>query len=128
MRIPMSWFCAVVNELRRKLGPRRVLVFSDGTTEELKPLLTLPMTERRTFGSALADLIALSRARVLVAPGSTFSMWGAFLGSVPTIWLRGQRPQRLLDDERLEPEVDASGAVPDTFVHAAQAASHAVVD
>jgi hypothetical protein len=43
-----------------------------------------------SFGSAIADLWALSNANVLVASGSTFSMWASYLGRMPVIWHPGQ--------------------------------------
>jgi hypothetical protein len=96
VRQPISWFVDIVQKLRRHTGSDiPVSVFSDGTDEALRPLLALPNSKRVTFGSSLADLFALSSAKIIVASGSTFSMWAAYLGGMPVIWPRGQRRQRL---------------------------------
>jgi hypothetical protein len=73
-------------------------VFSDGTDEELAALLALPAVQRRDYGSGLGDMLGLSRSKLLIASGSTFSMWGSYLGQVPTIW----HPRKLLQHVLLE--------------------------
>ncbi len=119
IRIPISWYGRVVTSLRRALGAQcPVAVFSDGTDEELRELLALPGTRKVTLRSSLAEMLALAEGAVLVTSGSTFSMWGAYLGQHPTIWHRGQRRQRFLADATLEPEVDESGDVPESFLRA----------
>lgn len=42
-----------------------------------EPALSSPMenVERITFGSAIADILALANAGIFVASGSSFSMW-----------------------------------------------------
>lgn len=96
MRIPLHWYVSIVQGIRARYGTHlRVLVFSDGTDDELAPLLALDRCQRLQFGSAIADLLALSRARLLVASGSTFSMWASYLGRMPTVWHPGQKKQNL---------------------------------
>ena len=116
-RQPMSWYVRVISEIRRKLDFNiRVRVFSDGSDEELRPLLALPNVERVSFGSSVADLLALSSARVLLASGSTFSMWAAYLGRMPVIWPPGQRRQALHGESwEYEAEVGES-APPDRVI------------
>jgi hypothetical protein len=103
----MSWFIHALNDCRRCVGEHTpALVFSDASEEELRPLLALPNVRRAFFGSAIADLLAMSTAPVLVASSSTFSMWAAYLGRMPTIWPAGQRRQRLHPDKpAFEPEL-----------------------
>jgi hypothetical protein len=106
VRIPIDWYCDVVTGLREVLGSStRIQVFSDGSDEELAPLLSLRDCTRVSFGSALADLLALSKGKFLVASGSTFSMWASYLGRMPVFWYPGQRRQRLYSAEYMEPEV-----------------------
>jgi hypothetical protein len=69
------------------LGP--VVVCSDGTDDELQPLLALPGVVRSRSANALDDLRVLSRASLIVGSRSTFSAWGAFLGDVPLYVARG---------------------------------------
>jgi hypothetical protein len=90
-RIPLEWYKRVIEDLRANLSPApRIFLFSDGTDAELRPLLALPGAERITFGSALADLHALSLANILVASGSSYSWWASYLGRAPVIWPRGR--------------------------------------
>jgi hypothetical protein len=95
LRQPMSWFVHMVGEVRRHVGEVPVRVFSDAKNDELRPLLTLPNVTRLTYGSSIADLLALSSANVLVASGSTFSMWASYLGRMPVIWPLSQKRQNL---------------------------------
>jgi len=105
IRLPMEWIVDTVNQLRSFLGSCcPVWVFSDGKDGELRDLLRLPNTFRLHFGSALADMLAMSKSSVLVV-SSTFSMWSAFLGSVPSIYYPGQLRQKLIP-ERLGWEVE----------------------
>jgi hypothetical protein len=91
--LPLDWYIDVLAAVRAKAG-RNVpaWVFSDGTEEELAGLLSLPAVRRMDYGSGLGDMLGLSRSRLLIASGSTFSMWGSYLGQVPTIW----HPKKLL--------------------------------
>jgi hypothetical protein len=119
LRIPMAWYTSMVEGVRQRLGAgTRVYVFSDGTDEELRELLALPGCQRLGFGSAIADLLALSRSRALIASGSTYSMWASFLGRMPVIWHPGQLKHRLYSDDTFEREVPADGS----------SASHAAFD
>jgi hypothetical protein len=119
VQIPIDWFCRVVKNLRRGLGAEcPVAVLSDGSDQDLAELLALPGVRRLRLGSSLAEMLALAEGAALVASGSTFSMWGAFLGQRPTLWHRGQRRQRFHHDAALEPEIDESGEVPESFVRA----------
>ncbi|MBK6762525.1 MAG: alpha-1,2-fucosyltransferase [Micrococcales bacterium] len=90
-----SWYQrAVARALESRPGP--VEVISDDP-EWCGSVLRLPVPfEVRTYGSVLADFDALARADVLVATGSTYSWWAAFLGRPhvvhghqvlpPTLW------------------------------------------
>ena len=85
--LPIAWYVDTLAAVRDKLGfaaPTRV--FSDGEDEELADLLALPAVERVTYGSSIADMLALSRSRILIASPSTFSMWASYLGQMPTLW------------------------------------------
>ncbi|HEX6066010.1 MAG TPA: hypothetical protein VFZ04_17375, partial [Longimicrobiales bacterium] len=61
------------------------LVVSDGASAGLAELLAEPHTELIRTGVPLADLLSLSGARVLLASGSSFSAWAAFLGGMPAV-------------------------------------------
>jgi hypothetical protein len=59
-RIDLQWYMGILTELRRHLGPLSASVFSDGTDQELAPLLAMEDVSRITFGSGIADIVALS--------------------------------------------------------------------
>ena len=66
------------------------------------------------YGSGLGDMLGLSRSNLLIASGSTFSMWGSYLGQVPTIWHPGKRLQHvLLEHPEREIEWASGDPLPD---------------
>lgn len=101
-RIDLSWYVGILNRLRENLGSLQVSLFSDGTDEELAELLSLDGVRRITFGSSIADIIGLSRARIFIASGSTFSMWASYLGQMPTVWFPKRLHHPILRDSRRE--------------------------
>src|SRR5205085_696868 len=99
-------------ELRSAMGSTvPVWVFSDASDDEIRPLLAITGVRRVFFGSAIADLLAMSTAKVLVASGSTFSMWAAFLGRMPVIWPPHNRRQKL-HGSNWEFEIELDGPLP----------------
>ena len=95
--LPLEWYIAALQAVRAAAGRELpAAVFSDGSDEELQALLALPAVRRVAYGSGLGDMLGLSRARLLIASGSTFSMWGSYLGQVPGIWHPGKLLQRVL--------------------------------
>ena len=98
-RLPIAWYVSAIAKLRAELGAGHdVYVFSDGTNTELSEVLQLKNTHRLDFGSSIADLLALSRANILVASGSTFSMWASYVGRMPVLWYPGRLRQPLYFD------------------------------
>lgn len=92
LKTPMGWFVDCLRFVRDTIGyPARALVVSDGTREELQPLLDLGNVEFVRPGCAISDLLILARSQVLLASGgSSFSAWASFLGQMPTISYPGQ--------------------------------------
>jgi hypothetical protein len=83
--------------LRRFLGNGvSAIVFSDGTQQELAPLLREPRVTRASDRSAIHDLLFMSEALVSIGSPSGLAMWGSFLGQVPRISFPGQRKERLI--------------------------------
>ena len=113
--LPMNWYVGALRAVRAKCGRElRAEVYSDGTAEQLAPLLSLPGVSRREYGSSLADIFGLSRSRLLIASGSTFSMWGSYLGQMPTLWHPGKLLQHvLLEHPEREFEWAAGEPLPD---------------
>jgi hypothetical protein len=123
-RIPLEWYISILRLIRNSVGwEAKAYVFSDGSVDELSKLLSMPNTSLFRGGSAIADLLALSRARVMIASGSTFSMWASYLGQVPCVWYPGQRRQYVIssnNDPGLEPELDEGDMLPSEFLFAAK--------
>jgi len=114
-RIPISWYRSVLDQLRDAIpSATTAYVFSDGNDAELAPILARPGVRRAYFGSALADLLAMSQMQALVASGSTFSMWASYLGRMPVIWYPGQLKQRLYFEK---PEAEVEVAEHDVLPH-----------
>ncbi len=86
MRIGIGWYAATVRKLKAILGDGITFnVFSDGTDEELAELLAINGVRRVFYGNSLADILALSRAPLMIASGSSFSLWARFLGQCSSI-------------------------------------------
>lgn len=107
--LPVQWYADMISQVRQAAGREvRVWIFSDGTEEELKPVLSLPRIQRLTFGTSIADIMALSQVPLLIASGSSFSMWARYLGRMSCICHTGQMKQRILTerDDAFEWECD----------------------
>lgn len=115
MSIPVSWYVSIVKQVRRVLPDAPVYLFSDGTDEELAELLALPHVERITFGTAITDIMAMRKAKVFVASGSTFSRWVRFLGQMTTIAYPGQIKQKLLEEDTDHFEIEAE-VIPEEYL------------
>lgn len=106
-RISINWYVSILKRMRKENGNLPAYIFSDGTDDELSELLKQPNCKRIQFGSAIADLLNLSRAAHLIASGSTFSMWASYLGRMPVVWHPGQMKQKLyFDNESQELELE----------------------
>ncbi len=106
MRIQINWYVSVVNKLREAAGwSVPVFVFSDGTDEELKALLSLPDTKRMTFGNSISDIVGLSRSPIMISSGSSFSLWARFLGNCSSISYPNQIKDRVHTGDGFEIEL-----------------------
>jgi hypothetical protein len=117
-RIPVEWYCGILQALRSRLGDLPALVFSDGTDESLAPLLALADVRRAPKQPSVTDLLSIAQCRVLVSSGSGFSMWGTFLGDIPRVCFPGQRFVRVLESLEVdrEPECMTGEDLSDDFV------------
>ena len=108
--LPMAWYVNALEAVLDKAGREvPVWLFSDGSDEELEALTSFPNVERVSFGSSIADMLALARCRFLIASGSTFSMWGTYLGQVPTLWHPGKMLQALVVDSVEDRDLGSAG-------------------
>ena len=91
-RTPISWFIKSLRIIRKYLNKNvQAFVCSDGNMSEIKDLLNEPDVNFLNTGSAIGDLLSLSRSHILLASGSSFSAWASFLGQMPTITHPGLR-------------------------------------
>lgn len=89
-RHPLEWYVSALRFLRTVTGPLPISVFTDGKDEELKPILAEGGVAIVRTGSAISDLLALSRSRFLIASGcSSYSAWAAYLGQMPAMTRMG---------------------------------------
>jgi hypothetical protein len=123
MRLPLGWYVDAAAQLRDVLPSVSIRIFSNGSRAELAPILAVPGTELMTGGSAITDLLDISAAACLVASGSGFSSWAAFLGQVPSIWFPGQFRGSFMDggDRGVEGAWEPGDPMPDRIVEAATA-------
>ncbi|CAH2396603.1 conserved hypothetical protein [Mesorhizobium ventifaucium] len=88
VRLPFDWYRAALAEARRLAGTAnpRTTLFTDGDVNFVKRELGIPDLTMDPSGNALTAMHNLSRARVVIASRSTFSMWAVYLGGMPAIW------------------------------------------
>lgn len=112
-RLPIDWYCSMLEQIRMAAGRNvKAYVFSDGSDEELQQLLRMPNTERITFGNALNDIVGLSQAPLLIASGSSFSMWARYLGRHSTICYPNQIKEHILTERDDAFEIEAEDTIP----------------
>lgn len=80
---PVQWFKETLQLVRKITGVNyKAYVFSDGTKDQLKPLLDETNTFLSPHKNAVIDLLSLSRSWVILGSGSSsFSAFATFLGS-----------------------------------------------
>lgn len=116
MSIPIAWYAGLIKQIREAVTEEfPVYVFSDGSREELKALLELPGVERKSFETAIGDILAMSKAKLFIASGSTFSRWVRYLGQMNSINYPGQMKQELLEDDSDCFEIEAE-EVPEEYL------------
>lgn len=87
--LPLEWYCKIAKNIREYLGDQvQFLIVSDGTNEQLKPLLdeVTAITTTDIPDSDCSDLLALAQADLLICSVSSYSAWAAFLSDAPYIW------------------------------------------
>lgn len=117
-RIPIQWYVDALLELRKVAGKNmEAKIFSDGDDDKLMPLLKIAGTSRYEGESAITDMLALSKAAVIIASGSAFSIWASYLGNVPAIWYPGQQFSiRCAEEKNRNIEWDKGSALDHDFI------------
>lgn len=92
LRIPLDWYCQVTSKILSMNPSQKFALFSDGTNEELEPLLSFQNVKKVFYGNAFADMWAISKCKLVIASDSTFSAWGAFMGQKPIVFSKRHFP------------------------------------
>jgi hypothetical protein len=81
VRTPETYFVDIIRGIRKIHGTDlKVSLFTDGRAEELAGILACDRVELVNGNNDLADLLLLSRSKIIVtSAGSTFSYWAGFL-------------------------------------------------
>lgn len=114
MRVDINWYREVIENIIKERPQQKFALFSDGSDEELIPLLDIPNVERCFFGNAFADMWAISKSKFVLASDSTFSAWGAFLGQRPILFNKRHFPP-VYDGNVLESVVGNNTNIPSEF-------------
>lgn len=123
---PIRWYVEALHALRESVGADApAIIFSDGTDDELAPLLSIDGVRRSPYRAAVTDILILSRAAAIIASRSTFSAWASFLGQTPALYFPGARPcpVSLIEGPPSfahEPEWDFGQPMPGSFRSAVQ--------
>lgn len=115
MRVDINWYREVIENIIKERPKQRFVLFSDGSEEELRPLLAIPNVERCYFGNAFADMWAISKSKFVIASDSTFSAWGAFLGQKPILFSKRHFPP-VYDGKVLESVIGTNTNLPPEFL------------
>jgi hypothetical protein len=86
-KTPLDYFVYIINGIRKYIHKTvEVQVFSDGTAQELSPVLTLENVKLVETKYDITDLLLMSKAKVLItSAGSSFSYWAGFLSDAAVI-------------------------------------------
>lgn len=118
VRMPLDWYASIIETIRAETEQKiPCFVFTNGSLDEVSSILRLGNVEILSFGSSIADLLAMTQSNLLVSSASTFAMWASFLGRMPTIYFPGQIKQRLYyDNPKFEIEWKKGVPLPTTVL------------
>jgi hypothetical protein len=115
----LAWFVEMAKKLKRSRLPEecKIIVFTDGSPDEVQPLLSIPGVTTQPRQPSITDLWGLANSALLIGSGySTFSMWGSYLGGMPTVYARGKIQKRVELAKPDSPEIELAtpDEIPDT--------------
>lgn len=118
-QLPLEWYVDRMTALRSELGSdTHFTIFSDGRPDQIKSILEFPNAELRRGENAIVDLLSMARAQALIASASTFSLWAAFLGRMPSIWHPGGLLQVFPNDYCVRLESATGSPIASHFINA----------
>jgi len=116
-RLPIDWYGDRLEALRNALKEDvPALVFSDGSSADLAPLLAHKSVTQVPRQASVTDLLQIGQGAALIASGSGFSLWGAFLGNAPRISYPGQSIVPIDEDPSRDIESGFGAEIPANFV------------
>ena len=98
-RLPIKWYTSMIKNIRSIDLNIPIYIYSDANESDLNDILSFSNCNLVYFGSSISDMVGLSQSNLLIASGSTFSMWASFLGQNHTIWFPGQMRQKLINKD-----------------------------
>lgn len=120
--VKLDYFINIIDSLKSILGYEvTVTIFSDGHSEDLGPVLSLPKVHLFHSVNDLVDLLVFSSSRILVtSKGSSYSYWAAFIseGIVihhTTTWVPQCRPASV-NSRLFEGPLEKDGSFPAALV------------
>ncbi len=91
-RQPLTWYIEALKQLRSSLNSNlTAIIFSDGSISELQTILNIENVIRSPFNTSITDLLAIAKSTVIITSRSSFSLFGAYLGQVPSVWYQGKK-------------------------------------
>jgi hypothetical protein len=87
VRTPLDYFSHFTLSIRQIAGQELpVTLFSNGSDDELAPLLAIPGVQRAGRNSDIIDLLLMANSQLIIcSAGSTFSYWAGFLADAPVL-------------------------------------------
>ncbi len=98
----IDYFITVIEKIRLVNGyDTPVKIFTDGTKDELKQILSLDNVEILTAGEDILDILWMSKSKILIlSPSSSFSYWAAFLSDAKVIIKETDWQLRIKEDNQ----------------------------
>lgn len=84
-RVGLDWSISMVEKVKSICPDNDILLFSDGSDEELAEVLSIDGVSRAFFGDAMSDLYAMSKCKMIIGTSSSFSWFAAYLSQIPII-------------------------------------------
>jgi hypothetical protein len=114
----LNYFISIITEIRKIKGENlAVTIFSDGHEHELESILKLPEVALFKTINDLADLVIMSRSKILVTShASSYSYWAAFISDGliihhPDSWVLQCRPE-IINQKKFEGPIPIEGEWP----------------
>lgn len=96
---PLDYYENLIIKIQKMYGNKYIFyIYTDAQNEELENIFKISNVKRVFFGSALLDMLALSKSKLIIGSNSTFSAFAAFLEQKPIIFYNRNFASPLLDE------------------------------